>query len=310
MNNVKRVNAFLWLGNVVLIIGIVAFALQFLILQEAMAPEVDPPISIPAGPGKTQAYTDTKSLAGLANPMKPIVMGTGPGPRESGPVRLTGTFAIQDDPTSHTAFLVVVNRSLSVNAYAGEAIRDESVGVEVPELASWRLKEVTPTTAVFATDKGEQTLKLEEITASAAATPGTPGFKPPTELTAWEKAKYTTKKDDARSDDSREMWSVDRKEVEWAGQNWESVLQGVGLEAYPGGGLKITALPEGGYASDRGFRAGDVVKVINNQAVDSITRLQDVMKSMARNTTVLSVIVDRGGRLYTLQYQVQPNVRR
>jgi hypothetical protein len=170
------------------------------------------------------------------------------------------------------------------------------------------LKSVTPTTAVFKTPGEEVTLQLEEITAAPPALVGTgvPGAAPPPPGAAWEKAKYATKKNDARSDDNREVWEVDRKEVEWAGSNWESVLQGVSIEPYPGGGLKINSLPDGGYASDRGFRAGDVLRVVNGQAIDSIARLQEVMKGMSKNQATLNVIVDRSGRLYTIQYQVQP----
>ncbi|HTF57882.1 MAG TPA: S1C family serine protease [Planctomycetota bacterium] len=307
VNNVKRVNAILWTGNVLLIIGIVAFAFQFLIFQDILVHEVDPPISIPPTTSKNPNVTDIRALRDLANPLKPPV-GRGPVPPR-GPIGLTGTDSIANDPTSHTAYLNIKSRNLAVNAYAGEAIRDEAAGVEVPELAGWRLKNVTSTTAVFKTADGEVTLQLEEITAAPPGLVGTavPGGIPaPQPGAAWEKAKYATKKNDAQSDDNREVWQVDRKEVEWAGTNWETVLQGVSLEAYPAGGLKINSLPDGGYATDRGFRAGDVLKVVNGQAIDSIVRLQEIMKSMAKTQTTLNVIVDRSGRLYTLQYQVQP----
>src|SRR5258705_13368656 len=52
VNNVKRVNAILWTGNILLIIGIVAFAFQFLIFQDILVHEVDPPISIPPSTGR------------------------------------------------------------------------------------------------------------------------------------------------------------------------------------------------------------------------------------------------------------------
>jgi len=308
MKNVKRINALLWTGNVLLIVGIVAFAFQFLIFQDVLVHEVDPPISIPPSTGKSTAYTDIRALRDMGNPLKPLPP-KGPDSKvPSGPIGLTGTDSIAGDPTSHAAYLLVKNRNLAVNAYVNEPIRDETAGVEVPELSGWRLKNVTSKTAVFKTENGEVTLQLDEITAAPAligtAVPG--GIPVPQPGVAWEKAKYATKKNESRTDDNREVWEVDRKEMEWAGANWESVLQGVNVEPYPGGGLKINSLPDGGYASDRGFRAGDVLKVVNGQSIDSMVRLQEVMKGMARNQTTLNVVVDRSGRLYTLQYQVQP----
>src|SRR5262245_40772070 len=123
MINAKRANAFLWIGNVFLIIGIVAFAFQFLILPEARAIDVAPPISLPPLVQQVDLI-DSQALGKLPNPLlppKPTVPGT---EKESGPIRLIGTDSIVDDPTSHVAYLEILLRRLNVNAYVGEPVRN------------------------------------------------------------------------------------------------------------------------------------------------------------------------------------------
>jgi hypothetical protein len=300
MNNAKRTNALLWTGNILLIIGIVAFAFQFLIFPEVRAPEAEPPISVPPFVNP-QDPTDTQALARVPNPLLPPKDIPKPGSVASGPIRLIGTDRIQDDPTADTAYLFIVNRSVNVNAYVGEPIRDESAGQEVSELNGWRLKSVTPKTALFDTPAGPTTLQLEEITASAPSAAGPPGSAA-LAGTAWDSARYTSKKNPQRSNDSQEAWDIDRKEVEWAAANADALMQGVQLDPYAGGGLKITVLPEGSYGADRGLRSGDVIRSVNGQQIESIGKLTEVMRNMSRNTPMLTVQVDRSGRIYTLQY--------
>jgi S1-C subfamily serine protease len=122
--------------------------------------------------------------------------------------------------------------------------------------------------------------------------------------TQWDPSKYTSKKNAQRSNDSAEAWDIDRKEVEWAAANYESILAGVSLEPYPGGGLKINTLPEVGFAAERGLRAGDVIRAVNGQPIESIAKLQEVMSKLSRNATTLTVTLDRSGRAYSLTYTV------
>src|SRR5688572_24642739 len=172
MINAKRANALLWTGNVLLIIGIVAFAFQYLIFPELKTHQDDPPVTVPP---YTQALdpTDTSALGKLSNPLLPPV---GPvskdGPR--GPVKLIGTDRIVDDPDADTAYLEIPSRRLNVNAYVGEPVRADSTGLEVPELSGWRRKSVTPKSALFTTPSAEVTMQLEEF----VATPATMGPAP------------------------------------------------------------------------------------------------------------------------------------
>jgi hypothetical protein len=302
MVNAKKANAFLWIGNVLLIIAIVAFAFQYLILPEARTRDVEAPISMPLLTNQVD-LTDTTALAKLPNPLVPkITEATPTGP--SGPIRLIGTDSIFGDPASHVAYLEILARKLNVNAYVGEPVRDESTGLEVPELKDHKLKSVTPKTATFTYPGGEKVLQIEEITAAAAPATG-PIISPGAPLgMAWDPAKFTTKKNPARSNDMQEAWDIDKKEVEWASANVESILQGVSLEPYAGGGLKINSLPEGGFAMERGLRSGDVIRAVNSQPIDSMAKLSEVMKGLSKNATTLTVQVDRSGRMYTLSYTV------
>ncbi len=299
MINAKKANALIWIGNVFLIIGIVAFAFQFLILPEARTPGVEPPISVPTG-GLPQDPTDPQALAKLPNPLLPQV-GPTPTDKPRGPIRLIGTVRFLDDLTSDIAYLELPTRKLNVNAYVGEPVRDDSTGVEVPELAGWKLKSVTPKSALFSTPNGDQTLHLEEITASPPSASGVqlPGSQAGL---AWDPSKYATKKNAQRSNDNQEFWDIDRKEADWAVANIETILSGVSLEPYAGGGVKINALPDGGFAAERGFRAGDVIRTVNNQQVGNIQQLDAVMRGLPKNANTLTVQVDRSGRLYTLTY--------
>jgi hypothetical protein len=303
MINAKRANALLWTGNVLLIIGIVAFAFQFLILPETETRVIESPITVPPY-GKDPDPTDPTALGKLPNPLVPSRTIEAPGVTR-GSVKLLGTFRILDDPEGDTAYLELPSRRLNVNAYVGQPIRDESTGVEVSDLAGWKLKSVTPRSATFTLSGGEErTLEIEEITAAAPTAPGSVPGNLQLAGTAWDANRFTTKKDVQRSNESQEVWSIDRKEVEWAAANIESILAGVGLEPYAGSGLKINSIPEGSFAAERGFRAGDVIKAINNQQIGSLQQLDTVMRSLSKNATSLTVQVDRSGRVYTLTYNV------
>ena len=303
MINAKRENALLWTGIVLLIIGIVAFEFQYLIFPELKTRENEAPVTVPPY-SQPNDPTDTSALGKLSNPLVPPKP-TGPvegGPR--GPVRLIGTDRILDDPAADTAYLELPARKLNVNAYIGEPVRDDSTGTEVSECAGWRLKSVTPKSATFSTKEGpDVTLQIEEFVASPPSLTGAPITTTLPGL-PWEPSKFSSKKDPARSNDTQEIWNIDRKEVEWASVNVDLILRDVHLEPYPGGGLKINTLPEGGFAAERGFRAGDVIRSVNSQPVESIAKLTEVMKGLSKNATTLSVQVDRSGRLYTITYTV------
>jgi hypothetical protein len=303
MTNAKRVNALLWTGNVVLIIGIVAFAFQFLIFPEARPRQVDPPETVPPQ-GKVDDPTDVTPLSRLPNPVIPRI--NTPPPGQHGQVRLIGTDRIKGEPESDTAYMEVVSRKLHVNAYVGETILDGPSGQEVGELSGWRLKNVTSKTAVFTTPAGEQTLQLDETTISSAPGPGNPLIPGNLAMAGqpWESGKFTSKKDTNRSNELQEIWTIDRKEVDWAAANVESILQGVTMEPFAGGGLKITSLPVGSFGEERGLRTGDVLRSVNGQQIESPAKLNEVFRNLSKNTQALNIVVDRAGKMYTLSYSI------
>jgi len=167
MNNTRRLNAILWTGNVLLIIGIVAFAFQVLMFAEHRTDAPASPVSLTVCP-KASDRADVTALSELRNPLrleKNLPLGY--------LVLLIGIDRILDDPAGITAYLELPARKLNVNAYLAEPVRD-STGQEIAELSGWLLKKVTPKSAVFTTPDGEVTLQLQEITASSASSKAVP----------------------------------------------------------------------------------------------------------------------------------------
>lgn len=163
MNNTRRLNVALWTVNVLLIIGIIAFAFQYLIFAEhrIWAPVPHLPVTCCVEPDGA----DVTALAELPNPLR-----SDKNPPLVHLVLLIGTDRILDVPESITAYLELPARKLNVNAYLAEPVRD-STGQELAELSGWRLKSVTSNSAIFSTPKGEVTLQLEVSTATAATLP-------------------------------------------------------------------------------------------------------------------------------------------
>ena len=166
MITAKRANALLWTGNVLLIFGIVPFALDSFVLHDRTARIVDSPQPLPLKLSGGDSW-DTLALSRFSNPLVEVV----PEPLID-LICLIGTDRIAGDLRSQTAYLFIASRKLHVNAYVGEPIRDIG-GWEVPEMAGWRLKSITSKGAVFATPQGDRSLDLVQCPATvAAATPG------------------------------------------------------------------------------------------------------------------------------------------
>lgn len=165
MNNTRRLNALLWTINVLLIIGIVAFAFTVFAPSKRHVCDLAPPVSFDLD-SRPRECLEVGPLSALPNPLlhsKHDVPGID--------VHLIGTDRIAGDLRSDTAYLFIASRKLHVNAYVGEPIRDTG-GRDVPEMAGWRLKSITSKGAVFATPQGERSLDLVQGPATVAtATP-------------------------------------------------------------------------------------------------------------------------------------------
>jgi len=159
---VRSANVLLWSANILLIFGIFALAAA-LVFKSRSTPQIDPPGSIRVIPNPAD-NADVTALRDLPNPLRAVELAVS---RDL--VLLIGIDAIKNNPTSHTAYLYLVGRKVGVNAYVDEPIRDGASGLEVPELAGWRLKRVVSKGAVFETPEGERTLKIAEIPAAVVA---------------------------------------------------------------------------------------------------------------------------------------------
>lgn len=65
-------------------------------------------------------------------------------------------------------------------------------------------------------------------------------------------------------------------------------------------GLAVTRVPEGTVLSDAGLRSGDVIKQINDTVIDGMGTLIGLWPRL-QGATELRAVVQRGGRLVTLQ---------
>lgn len=167
MINSKKASGILRASHFLLMLGIPLFALNTFILHDHPVRQIDAPRSVPMNARETEPASPS-TLKELPNPLQER---RPPPPNEV--VFLIGTDRIANDPTADTAYLFVVGRKINVNAYVGEPIRDEFLGREVAELAGWRLKRVTPSSAIFSTPAGEQILPIQLIAVSEPATGAT-----------------------------------------------------------------------------------------------------------------------------------------
>ncbi len=302
MRNPKVLNGALWTASGLLVLAIAGYAFQFLLFQPPsdLLDGVDRPVPLPAAGAAGAPPKDFAPLREGPNPLRERRPDKGPA-AAAGRLSAAKLLGTEAKPEPAVAYLWIPSRNLNVNAYAGEPVLDRMNEVEVPELAGWVLVRVTSATAVFRGPGGEETLTVEAppVTAGPA---GAPGPLAPGAGDAWEKGKFSTKQ--TRTTDSMEVWEVDAKEAAWASANFESALANVQLSVYPGGGLKIDALPDGSVAFERGFRTGDVLKAVNGQGLDSVQKMSEIFKAMGSNQRTVTIQVDRSGRPYTLQFQV------
>lgn len=304
MRNPKLWNGVLWAASALLIVAIAAYAFQYLLFQDPsdLLGGVERPVALPPNLGQGPPPKDFGALRDYPNPLRAPVIADKGGPVRKINARLLGTLA-GGDPA--VAYLWIPGRNLNVNAYTGEPVRDRINEQDLPEMQGWTLKSVTSDSATFVSAAGEETLTVE-----TAGTPTALGVGPTSAGLgagalagqAWDKSKYTTKV--LQSNDSMEVWEIDRNEAAWVSANYEAALQNISMSTYSGGGLKIDALGEDSAAYERGFRTGDVIKVVNGQQIESVARLGEVFKNMGANQQAVTIQVDRGGRMYTMQYRL------
>ncbi len=292
MRPVKLGNALLWVANVTLGAAIVVFAFQFLLFRDAPNPTEGVTIDEggrAAGPPKSQ--TDYSPIKNVPNPVEPRPQGSGPSSPSSIRADLQGTNQ-SADPAWIFAFLSVSGKG--VTAFYDEPVTFD--GSVVADLAGWKLKKVTATSATFSNGTREETLTMTSGASGTAMTPGAIGPIPG----GVERGKVQA----LSKTNDREHYSVDRNTAQWAIENQEKILSEIALQDYTGGGIQITSIASGSIAGEAGLQQYDVIKSLNGQPVTNSMSLNDLKNNaQLRNQNQLVITVERGGTTKTIVIQ-------
>jgi type II secretory pathway component PulC len=105
-------------------------------------------------------------------------------------------------------------------------------------------------------------------------------------------------------------WELDPRELDFVGDNADTLLGQVKLHPYASeggeiGGLALDEVGPGSFAAERGFLKGDVVKAVDGHA---LTSLEDI-KKMASSADVakkgsITIKVERAGRTVDMVFKV------
>ncbi|MBI4564253.1 MAG: hypothetical protein HY716_06130 [Planctomycetes bacterium] len=191
-----------WAMNALLLLGIFAVGLHMASTtnETTLAADVTPPEPLPQIPiPKKREAGGTEMLRDLPNPLRLATPNGSNASKRSGRSDLSeiallhGFDQVKGDLSSATAYLYLPSRKVQVNAYLGETIRDSATGEEIPELAGWKLAQLTSGGAVFRKGPSEAILKMgnppwsgpggsitDQALAAAGASPASLGAPPGT----------------------------------------------------------------------------------------------------------------------------------
>lgn len=313
MRDVKLLNGALWSLNGLLGAGILAFAWFFLFPKDAGSLKNYPwndnavPGQVGPGPGGDDGILKT-----LRNPLeKPA----GPDPDKipsAFKATLKGTFASEKDPKNGVAFIKSTVRNIEAVAYVGEEIREGEKTFD--EFRGWKLVEVGKSHALFTNgvQKATLTLNLE----AAAAPESAPGAGGPFAKGAGAKANrigqaYQStnfKSQLLTSAENRVVWGLDQDEIEWAMQNQDSIMdQAFQVSPSASGGIRIDSVQAGSIGAARGVNAGDIIREVNGQALNSVADVKALMSSQAmRAQSGMRITVERAGKPVVIEYRPLP----
>ena len=110
------------------------------------------------------------------------------------------------------------------------------------------------------------------------------------------------------SADSRQVWGLDPAEIDWASQNADKIMDGdFQVSPNAGGGVRIEGVTPGSIGAARGMMAGDVVRDVNGQPLNSIADVRTLMNNPAfKNQNGLRVTVERAGKPVVMEYRPLP----
>lgn len=308
MRDVRKLNALLWVLNVLLIAGTVAFAFRYLLKQQRYLADFVPD---PGGEAISAVPTGPVSDASLriGNPVEPKMdVGSGPTVLHF-KAKLHGTLP-SEDPKSAAAFLRSTAGNAELVAYTAEPILHE--GKVFDEYRGWTLQKVEKDRATFAGPNGlTQLLVIDASSGAAALQPLPGGAGKPTSRSNLAGQPYVAQQFRSKmlaQTDSRQVWQIDPAEMEWAAQNLERMME-TELKVSPngGGGVRLESVAAGTIGASRGFLSGDVVRDVNGQPLNSLQDFRNLMNNPAfRQASGLRVTVERGGKPMVIEYRQLP----
>lgn len=334
LKSVKMVNGSLWILNMLLCLVVAVYAFNFLIFPEkvdllAGLPQEKPRGQVKARRDPHHNKANYQSIWNLLNPIEKIVVRTAETPKPQPSVNLEsmleieGTWPNQDDPKRAAAFLKYLPSSKSIFASYGKPILDPD-GQPISQLAGVQVVEVYARKVVFNVNGVRVELKAKEDTdaltgtSPVSLTPTHPSHRDtttplpaPVDTTgepkvAYDPANYQTHKTFERPDGGS-TWEVDAKERDWITQHQGYVLeQELSLVPYADGGVKIDSIKGNSIVAARGFMPGDVVKSVNGKPVRGLADAKLLTNDPAiKNASTLTVVVDRAGKLITMDYRLK-----
>ena len=297
MGRIWLLNGGLWAVNVLLAGWTFLFAWQNLLAPEKVDTlkglpipgnlNWDPPVRPPS--------TSDEMLLDLFNPVRAGMIGALP--PEPSPLNaiLTGVFVSEKTPGSGIAFIRHAGRNINLVAYVNETIVLN--GKPYGDFLRWKLVLVKRLEAVFSNGIQTTTLKLKDRTADPNTT--------------WKEKSYRSSNFKSRlivSTDTRQIWGLDRAEIEWAIQNQAALIDStVRISIHPRGGIKLDNVTPGSMAASRGLRAGDIIKTINGVGINGLRDLQRLADHPSvRGSGRMRITVERAGRPMLLEYRPLP----
>ena len=309
MRDVKLYNGLLWLLNAALAAAIAYVIIVFLAQQPNYMRDVQLDDGASDAPVRPPPKKDDSALK-LGNPVESkIVVGTPP----SAPVfraQLKGTLPGEKGDGPGAAFLKSTGRNVELVAFTNEPILFE--GKEFDEYRGWKLSKVWKDRALFAGPGGLTQELTIEAAAGPAAGPAAPGAA---RVGGGKSAKagqpYQPDQFKSRllaSADSRQVWGLDPEEIDWAAQNADKIMDGdFQVSPNSGGGVRVEGVTAGSIGAARGVIAGDVIRDVNGQPLNSIADVRTLMNNPAfKSSSGLRLTVERAGKPVVLEYRPLP----
>jgi hypothetical protein len=312
LHDVKLLNRMLWGVNVLLGAGIVVFSFQYLLFapEAKYLKDFKQEDDSPSAPTKAQDNSDG-ALKTLSNPVEKREVKQDLAAQANFKAVLKGTLPSDRDPKTGVAFIKSTARNVELVAYVGDEILQE--GKPFDEFRGWTLASVTKDKAVFQSKTGQKV----ELTIDQAITPapggapaagGAPAGRQPGARAGQPYQSDTFKSRLLASADSRQVWGMDQDEIEWVTQNADQIMdRDFQVAPYAGGGLRIESVNAGTVGAARGLLAGDVLREVNGQPLNTVADVRQLMGNQAmKQQTGLRLTIERAGKPVVLEYRPLP----